>query len=460
MGNVPDHFPSQGRQTPRMWWAIGSVFILLVIAVSWILFYDGPPPDDGKMLPQWTPQEPGKPNPLEVFISGIDNAPLSELFKLPKSVRDRAPGSETALRAHLPRQEGNCNTFDKLMSTDIHTWQWPGAEKLPDARSAFPDFGWLGSVAQMLRCKIHLLKIDGKIEEAVALSLELSRFGAGVQSAEGMLYQSFCGQEWQRHGQEALREVLFEASASPELLRKSLRQMQAIPSSSRDDLQFAYKVEYLKFKNMTRTMTPGQILDTWNRGRGATATKNRLANFFYKRNRTLSTCLELEWPFVEALERSWMEAYATASGARKFSAYHTLTKGRISPYLDPNFGGTSLLFTLGDASVIIERAMIADALKRQTELMLALRLFELEKGRLPAKLEDLMPDYMTAIPEDAFTGKPMHWDTAHETVYSIGGNGVDDGGTIDAKRPHKGADVGMRYWWSQLPAPPAAPKKP
>jgi hypothetical protein len=69
-----------------------------------------------------------------------------------------------------------------------------------------------------------------------------------------------------------------------------------------------------------------------------------------------------------------------------------------------------------------------------------------------------VPDYLTSVPEDVFTGKPMQWDPVHEVVYSDGPNGVDDRGSINTKRPYKGADVGMSYWWSNPPS--AAPKKP
>ena len=84
----------------------------------------------------------------------------------------------------------------------------------------------------------------------------------------------------------------------------------------------------------------------------------------------------------------------------------------------------------------------------------------MEKGRLPAKLDALVPGYLAAVPEDVFTGKPMRWNAVNEIVYSVGENGMDDGGRIDVKRPHKGADVGMRYWWSKPPVAAAAPKKP
>jgi hypothetical protein len=51
-------------------------------------------------------------------------------------------------------------------------------------------------------------------------------------------------------------------------------------------------------------------------------------------------------------------------------------------------------------------------------------------GRLPEQLADLVPDFMPAVPEDPFTGQPLrfHKLTKGYVVYSVGGDGQDDGG--------------------------------
>jgi hypothetical protein len=130
-------------------------------------------------------------------------------------------------------------------------------------------------------------------------------------------------------------------------------------------------------------------------------------------------------------------------------------RNRVSLYLSGNSFGTNLLGMSIDASgSIIDKAMANVVLHGQTQLMLALRLYELERGELPRKLDELAPAYLPAVPEDVFAGKPMQWNREKQVVYSIGPDGIDGGGAINPEKVLKAADIGMRYWWSPLPSTP------
>ncbi len=71
--------------------------------------------------------------------------------------------------------------------------------------------------------------------------------------------------------------------------------------------------------------------------------------------------------------------------------------------------------------------------------------FKAKRGRLPEKLDELVPEFLKAVPPDPFDGKPLRYraDAAGLTVYAVGEDGKDDGGAFD----RKGAgppDVGFR----------------
>jgi hypothetical protein len=63
-------------------------------------------------------------------------------------------------------------------------------------------------------------------------------------------------------------------------------------------------------------------------------------------------------------------------------------------------------------------------------------LYRLRKGALPAKLEDLVPEFARELPLDPFTGKGYIYrlkpDGQSYVVYSLGENAKDDGGVWDA----------------------------
>ncbi|MEX0610815.1 MAG: hypothetical protein WD229_01735 [Pirellulales bacterium] len=63
----------------------------------------------------------------------------------------------------------------------------------------------------------------------------------------------------------------------------------------------------------------------------------------------------------------------------------------------------------------------------------SLRAFELEQGEVPGDLSQLVPEYLPAVPEDPFSGKPLIYrvQAGGHILYSIGPNRKDDGGRPD-----------------------------
>jgi hypothetical protein len=61
---------------------------------------------------------------------------------------------------------------------------------------------------------------------------------------------------------------------------------------------------------------------------------------------------------------------------------------------------------------------------------LALRAYQSEQGRVPARLDDLVTNYLSKVPQDPFTGKPLIYrpQGTNWLLYSVGADGIDDGG--------------------------------
>ncbi|HEY8120699.1 MAG TPA: hypothetical protein VII78_05230 [Myxococcota bacterium] len=69
----------------------------------------------------------------------------------------------------------------------------------------------------------------------------------------------------------------------------------------------------------------------------------------------------------------------------------------------------------------------------------AVRAFEADRGVLPPSLEALVPAYQDAAPVDPFSGGVLRFDRAQRVIYSVGSDGVDDGGRErpDAEQPRE-----------------------
>ena len=76
------------------------------------------------------------------------------------------------------------------------------------------------------------------------------------------------------------------------------------------------------------------------------------------------------------------------------------------------------------------------AIRRMAATALAIRLYQLEHGRRPAKLADLVPKYLPAVPLDPFAaaGRPIGYlpKAPRPLLYSINADGKDQGGKYAA----------------------------
>ena len=72
-----------------------------------------------------------------------------------------------------------------------------------------------------------------------------------------------------------------------------------------------------------------------------------------------------------------------------------------------------------------------ETLRRLTIIAIALKRHQLRTGHYPSTLEVLVPDYLSSGQIDPMSGQPFHYRTNANgsfTLYSVGENGVDDGG--------------------------------
>jgi hypothetical protein len=96
-----------------------------------------------------------------------------------------------------------------------------------------------------------------------------------------------------------------------------------------------------------------------------------------------------------------------------------------------------------------------EQVQRNLHLAFALAAYRSEHRRYPAKLDELTPKYLAAIPDDLFSGKAMIYRPSEDgyLLYSIGVNGKDDGGRWSDDDP-PGDDLRVR-----MPLPELKPKK-
>lgn len=91
-------------------------------------------------------------------------------------------------------------------------------------------------------------------------------------------------------------------------------------------------------------------------------------------------------------------------------------------------GDILVVFSLPALRKVQHAADRTEQIQRNLRLAFALAAYQRDHGRYPLKLDALAPDYLTAIPLDLFTGKPLVYRPAENgyVLYSFGVNGRDD----------------------------------
>jgi hypothetical protein len=131
---------------------------------------------------------------------------------------------------------------------------------------------------------------------------------------------------------------------------------------------------------------------------------------------------------AESREGLLKEADAVQAESAALSPFYITTKMRVP--------------SLQRAPVLWERRTV---MLRCTLAALAAERFRMSSGHWPNALDELVPEYLGGVPLDPFSGQALKYRLGDDrlTIYSVGENGVDDGGQVEWAN-QKLPDIGFR----------------
>lgn len=147
--------------------------------------------------------------------------------------------------------------------------------------------------------------------------------------------------------------------------------------------------------------------------------------------------LEFNLRISEAAEKSLYDAFQ--EGIRAEEEMKALSQGVWSKM------SYAMTILLCPAYRQATTAFVRSAAKRDTaDVALAAELYRRQHGKWPDTIEQLVPEFLPAVPIDQFCNHPLKMvSTADEfRVYSVGSDGVDNHGNI-SDRDDPGSDVGF-----------------
>jgi hypothetical protein len=205
------------------------------------------------------------------------------------------------------------------------------------------------------------------------------------------------------------------------------------------------------------------------RGKGAS---------FQQSNKIAANPTAIDWDAVLRMSNKWYDRIAAAGrqGTRaqrakacaeidadlkdQVKAATSWTSLVKSVLLDPrqgiteNFGLIMVSMLLPAADMLITVEEREDMRLALTRLAFALAEYRAGHGSYPAKLADLVPKYVAAVPRDIFSGGELRYKPRGDgyLLYSVGPNGKDDGGRNREDDPNDATLVGCDDIAVHIPA--------
>jgi hypothetical protein len=157
-----------------------------------------------------------------------------------------------------------------------------------------------------------------------------------------------------------------------------------------------------------------------------------LANFVPRLGREDARVVLAELERVDAGRVPWAEVRQN----ERYYCFHQ-NAGHFNPIL----GAVGWWQTCGIMDGAETKHRMIMARERLLSAELALRCYQSEQGHPPVRLDDLVTNYLSRVPQDPFTTLPMIYrpQATNWLLYSVGPDGVDDGGRPAARgSPLKG----------------------
>lgn len=424
--------------------------VLFAALVTFLALYDISPPKDADMLPEPFAVERARANPMAPFLAALQEDKFTSLPQLP-AIMLAAPSTPVEeaidfLNAHT----ASFTALDELLKTDPGSWHWPD-DPVRQVENMGPGNPLSVSLTMGNACLLlaRSRKDSGNTASTLHPLIQNLRFGRHLQSLPAPMIHYLVGSSLQQKSLDTLAAILpFIPTSSADLraLQEVLRSVEPVPHDYQQTMKHEYaftkaSVDLMKDPKKRKaalaaikTVDPqALVLPDW-------------AFVFSKTHLSFQERLEWNRPVHQALNFGFLNGFSIATqleerGGRPDSLFFWLRPnpvGRIYERLSQR----TYLTLLGRSITTIARL-------RQADIMLALRQYELAHSHLPESLDELVPAYLPAVPQDPFDETPMKWNLRRKALHSVGDDLKDGGGILNRDLPLRfQRDIITSYWWT------------
>ena len=342
--------------------------------------------------------------------------------------------------------ERNEKIFLKLEKALSHPYfQFPqlqDPEKLDQDliyKEVYPRLADLRKLAWLGMTRGHYLFAQRKEKEAFQWYINVVKLGKMVENSlrPAGLVQYLDSETIMELGLQPLRDKIGKEHLPPSELKRYARELEKFGENG-EGIKRALKMEYIFSRNSHARII--QILDHKPRNEYEDFARSYLYSMFplhilspcyFKPNKTMFLQAEVIRTMIKNIDKPYknMKFLLIEEDASEELEENGFLPLRIIRYLfwENSIGETLVDFS--DSQFLLAEHICRERFSlRATAVLLALRAYQKEKGRLPDSLNELVPEYLSHLPLDPFDGKPLRYSKEKKIVYCVGKDLVDSGG--------------------------------
>lgn len=443
---------SSGKKTLLVLAGIAVMLVTVAFSAFVVLVHDESPPPDDSDLVLVRPQVPDDQNAWTFYAKAGEKVTVPKEDEYGKWLA--APASAAPPPAGTPSEKApeppEWPPYVKarwVAICDNKAWEQPLVDEvlkrnaealaigekglaapeclLPEVNDPRDNISWINAfidVARLVSVRARNLARQGNDEAAWDDAMRMVRFGHHMEGGRGALIGYLVGNTIKGMGCDLMRELASKSGLAPDRLRRYAAELAPYGEDPRS-LAESLRGEYTFYRNVLKKVASGQLdIGDLKGYRWRREPLERLTDILFKPHRTRRLMAEA---YREMIAAAPMHFADVPDLGNKFHAM----AWREQQITSGNYTGGTLLSCLMGGELLHRRKCQTNVQVAATRILLAMKAFKMEKGRLPATLQELVPEYLEAVPLDDFDGKPLRYNPAKKILYTVGKDLRDEGGT-------------------------------
>ncbi|MFQ5982388.1 MAG: hypothetical protein ACE5KS_03330, partial [Woeseiaceae bacterium] len=380
-----------------------AIFVVLGTILSRFAA-DIPPPNDSDLRPR------------QVSIAREDNAYYS-LVNVQKALYQPTENADL-LKGHLAGKQWDpefvANTlsrnrkarhdFDEV--TRKPQFQDPTIDELA-------EFALEPIIAATTIARVNSLAAEnmfrlGKQKAALDETMKILKNGQKIQNSHGTVVHYLIAADMKRIGLERMQRIVESTTLSPDILISYARRLEKYKRNEAG-LTAAFKHEYGFFTSAL----DGAVSEKLKSKTDERMERLRKYSFYFQPNKTKTLYADLV--------RGQISDANVPCGLRRNVEIQRLTpSSKLTMFATENLVGMILvdIATPEYWRKAHEKKCEDDFLVSVTQVLLALKAYKMETGRHPSSLKELVPQYMTRVPDDPFDGRRLRYSAEKKMIHS------------------------------------------